>query len=802
MNEQRVNLLLVDDVDENLFALEAILEPLGENLVRASSGEEALRALLHQEFACILLDVQMPGLDGFETAELIKRRERTKHIPIIFLTAISKDEQHVFRGYTAGAVDYMFKPFEPEVLRSKVGVFIELHRKNAELQRQGALLRESELAEERRVSEERYRQLADAMPQIVWTSDRSGKANYYNRRWFEYTGMAPEEADEAAWLRVVHPDDLAQAIERRAETLSSGDVFEVEYRFRAADGSYRWHLGRAIPSRDDAGEIEFWIGTATDIHDHKRTEVAQQFLLETGAVLASSLDSVSSLHAVAQAAVPTVADWCAVHVIEEGELRQLALAHVDPQKLLFAEEVARRYPNGPSSHPARRVIESGTPELRREVADSTLEAVAQDELHLDLLRELGLRSYMCVPLAVRDNVLGAITFVTAESGRVYDEADLGFAEELARRAATAVENARLYEQAEEQARAARVLGAVGDAVVLVDNGGVVRLWNRAAEHITGVATADILGRPIADVVGAWPEIEPRIPVSDDPGESAARAETIPVEVGGRELWVSGSGVRVEEGTIYAFRDFTEERALEQMKSDFVATVSHELRTPLAAIYGAALTVRRQDLELDENLQAHLLAVIADESARLAQIVEDLLLASHLDSGRLQVALEECDAYALTRAVIDVAETHRPANVSLELDAPDGLPPVRADPEQLRQVISNLVDNAIKYSPAGGPVRVRLEPDDGIVRLTVSDTGLGIPHHEQRRIFEKFYRLDPDMTRGIGGTGLGLYIVRELVRRFNGRIWVESSEGKGSTFFVELHAAEGSRPHPSTAAASA
>ena len=187
-----VNLLLVDDHEENLVALRAILEPLGENLVSANSGEEALRALLHHDFACILLDVQMPGLDGFDTAELIKQRERSKTIPIIFLTAISKEERHVFRGYSAGAVDYLFKPFDPEVLRSKVAVFIELHRKTAELKRQGELLRERDVAEERRVSEDRYRQLADAMPQIVWAADREGRATYYNRRWFEYTGQTVE----------------------------------------------------------------------------------------------------------------------------------------------------------------------------------------------------------------------------------------------------------------------------------------------------------------------------------------------------------------------------------------------------------------------------------------------------------------------------------------------------------------------------------------------------------------------------------------------------------------------------------
>jgi signal transduction histidine kinase len=247
-------------------------------------------------------------------------------------------------------------------------------------------------------------------------------------------------------------------------------------------------------------------------------------------------------------------------------------------------------------------------------------------------------------------------------------------------------------------------------------------------------------------------------------------------------------VGFDEGTVYAFRDLTEERLLEQMRSDFVATVSHELRTPLAAIYGAALTVRRTELELDEATRDHLLDVIADESDRLASIVEDLLLASHLDSGRLKLTVEACDPRPLALAVLEAADTHLPANVTLVLDAAAELPPVRVDPQQLRQVLGNLVDNAVKYSPEGGEVRVRVEGAGASVRFSVSDSGLGIPAGEQRRIFEKFYRLDPNMTRGIGGTGLGLYISRELVRRFDGRIWVESREGEGSTFHVELPAA--------------
>ena len=267
MNDARANILLVDDHDENLLALEAILEPLGHRLVSVTSGAAALKQLLLEDFACILLDVQMPDLDGYELAELIKRRERSQHIPIVFVTALSKQEHHLYRGYSAGAVDYIFKPIDPSILRSKVAVFVELWEKNTQLRQQAAQLHEQELAALEQKSEERYRQLADAMPQIVWTSDVDGNATYFNRRWFEYTGTTPGEATAHAWHAVVHPDDLPAAVNRRDETLRTGETFEVEYRFRGGDGGYRWHLGRAIPIRNTQGTIDFWVGTATDIHD-------------------------------------------------------------------------------------------------------------------------------------------------------------------------------------------------------------------------------------------------------------------------------------------------------------------------------------------------------------------------------------------------------------------------------------------------------------------------------------------------------------------------------------------------------
>ncbi|MGI8421953.1 MAG: ATP-binding protein [Gaiellaceae bacterium] len=793
--------LMVDDRPQNLLALEAILEPLDLTLVRAASGEEALRYLLGTDVALILMDVQMPGLDGFETAELIKERERTRDIPIIFLTAISKERQHVFRGFESGAVDYMTKPYEPAVLRSKVSVFIDLHRKNQQLMRQAEQLREAELAELRRVSEDRYRFLAESIPDQVWTAVPGGELDYVNRRVTDYFGRSFEQMIGWGWSELIHPDDLPLTIARWTNALETGDEYTNEFRLRrASDGSYRWHLARALSMRGDDSAIVKWFGTNTDIDDRKQIEEQRSFIVEASSLLGSSLDYSATLAAVAELSVPVIADWCQVVIVEDdGSLRQLAVAHADPQKVKFAFELEERYPPDPEAQtgpPA--VVRTGKAELVPEITDEMLAAGAVDDLHLDLIRELGLRSYMCVPLVARERVVGTITFIAAESGRVYDADDMMLAEELARRAAVAVDNARLYTASEERARAARVLESVGDAVFLLDRDEAIRLWNPAAEAITGLAREQVLGKKAQEAIPGWSRLSDRVPIADAPGPAAF--ETVPLELGGRELWLSISGVETGEGTVYAFRDLTEERALEELRQDMVATVSHELRTPLAAIYGSALTLRRDDITLEVQLRDQLLTVIAEESDRLATIVNDLLLASQLDADTVRVSTERTDARTLAEQVIEVAGLNVPETITLELEAPRKLPKVECDPGQLRQVLGNLLENAVKYSPNGGRVRLALEPGERTLRFSVSDEGLGIPAAEQRRVFEKFYRVDPNMSRGIGGTGLGLFICRELVRRVGGRIWVESQEGSGSTFFVELPRAASGKKAPVGSAA--
>ncbi|MFP2927436.1 response regulator EpsF [Pyxidicoccus sp. 3LG] len=266
------SVLLVDDHAANLLALEAILEPLGQRLVKASSGQEALRWLLREDFALILLDVQMPDLDGFETARLIRQRQRTRYTPIIFLTATNRDEAHLVHGYAMGAADYVVKPFHPDVLRWKVEAFVALYLQQQRLQQHEAALWELERQMLERQSEQRFRRLVDSMPQLVWALLVDGTISYANRGWLDYAGLTPEQGRQReVYQRSVHPEDLPRVRAGWEGALRSGQPLELEYRLRRArDGEYRWFLARTLPEQDEQGRLAGWIATATDIDDARR----------------------------------------------------------------------------------------------------------------------------------------------------------------------------------------------------------------------------------------------------------------------------------------------------------------------------------------------------------------------------------------------------------------------------------------------------------------------------------------------------------------------------------------------------
>ncbi|MBD2524314.1 response regulator [Nostoc sp. FACHB-133] len=268
--EPKVNILLVDDKLENLLALEAILEKLGENLVRATSGEEALRCLLHQDFAVILLDVQMPGMDGFETATLIRNRGRSRHTPIIFLTAFSTSDQMLFKGYALGAVDYLLKPLDPNILTSKVTVFVELFKKTEAVKQQAAQL--VAMNAELRQSEERLRSLSTCSPVGIFEIDTEGGCRYTNPRYQIICGLKAVESLEKSWLESVHPEDRERAVASWSAYIYEGRDYSEEFRFQTAQGIIRWVQVRSSPMLSGQGELLGYVGTLEDITERKQAE--------------------------------------------------------------------------------------------------------------------------------------------------------------------------------------------------------------------------------------------------------------------------------------------------------------------------------------------------------------------------------------------------------------------------------------------------------------------------------------------------------------------------------------------------
>ncbi len=286
--QDAVNILMVDDQPGKLLTYEAILSDLGENLIKASSGKEALEKLLKTDVAVVLMDVSMPEIDGFELAEIIRQHPRFQKTAIIFISAVHLTDLDRLKGYQHGAVDYLSVPIVPEVLRAKVKVFAELHRKNQQLERLNAELekrvaeRTEELEHKALALEKLNAELAqkhqelDAIvqtaPDIIFSRNANGARDYISARFYEYTGAPPESGIGFGWLDYVHSDDKQESLSRWMQCVQSGKSYECDYRLRGADSQYRWFRARAVPVRDPEGNILRWYGTCSDIHDSKLLE--------------------------------------------------------------------------------------------------------------------------------------------------------------------------------------------------------------------------------------------------------------------------------------------------------------------------------------------------------------------------------------------------------------------------------------------------------------------------------------------------------------------------------------------------
>ena len=526
-----------------------------------------------------------------------------------------------------------------------------------------------------RQSDERFRLVARATKDVVWDWNvATGKVDWSETgpRTLRY---APGEMGGTIdwWYDHIHADDRERVVSGlHAAVEGAEELWSDEYRFRRGDGSYLMVLDRGVIVRDVSSRPVRMIGSMTDVTERRRAEETQRFLARASTLLSATLDYETAFTGLARLAVPTLADYCLVDLLEGDTIRRVAVAHVDPrkEKLLLRNE-GHPLDADPAEHPVVRAVRTGESVLVTECTGEILDTIAGTPERRRRLDQLGLRSFIVAPLWARGRVLGAITLAAAaESGRVYQPIDVVDAEDLGRRAGMAIDNAQLYEEAQRAIR--------------------------AREEVLGV-------------------------------------------------------------------------------------VSHDLRNPLNVIMMSAAQLDA----IDERRAgtAELYERIERAARQMEVMIRDLLDLSSIDAGHFAVELQRQELAPVLR---EAEHMLRPLaagkSLTLRSEISEPLPPLSIDNAQLLRVLSNLIGNAIKYTPSGGTITLRTVLQASSVRVSVSDTGPGIPPEQLPFVFDRYWQAKPGERHGVG---LGLPIAKGIVEAHGGTIGVESPPGAGATFWFTL-----------------
>ncbi len=444
---QRARILLVDDHSENLMALRSFLTRPDYELVECTSGSDALKKILKYEFAVILLDVVMPGLDGLETARIIRQREASRHIPILFLTAAGAEMGQIYKAYSVGAVDYLVKPIEPDIVKAKVAVFVELWRKEGQIRAQEAQLRDAE----RRRSEQALKE-SDALYEATFDKAAIGIAHMAtdghwlraNQKLADIVGYSRAELVQLRVQDLAHPDDVEHIVSDLRRVLSGEvETLAEERRYCHRDGRTIWVSLTVSLLKDDAGRPRHFVSIIEDITERRLRANRRQFLTEASETLLASFDDPTTLARVGRLAVPTVADWCMVDLAAPGgQGEPIVIVHADRTQTGVLEQWALAERNG-SRLRLVDLLRDGQPALLSELPKAW--TMGHELASGDLADAT---SVLVVPVVARDEILGTIAFGVS-SGRRYGPADLAMAEDLAHRVSLAVDNARLYREARD-----------------------------------------------------------------------------------------------------------------------------------------------------------------------------------------------------------------------------------------------------------------------------------------------------------------------------------------------------------------
>ncbi len=509
----------------------------------------------------------------------------------------------------------------------------------------------------------------------------------------------------------------------------------------------------------------------------------RDYLLDISRALTSRLDLQEVLRMILHAATTMLA----------GEIGIIALRHEDSFHVRAAIGVE-------SEH--IELFDDLLHELPQQGAEQVDVAHFQSRMRSVARRiDLNLRQVVSLPMSFGEDMLG-ILFIFRSYAGTPNENDYRLLQSFADQAAIAVHNARLYERSNhERKRLAAILDHSADGVMILDSDLRVESWNRAITRMTGLTADHAIGRP-HDVVIRWEsrELGQTLEEAIQDGWPCNASATNPagtVYVQGDIERLDGTTLSVgityapltrEDGTLQNIianvRDITHFREAERLKSTFISVISHELKTPVALIKGYADALNREDAHWDQNTVRNGLTVIEEEADRLTELIENLLAASKLQAEGMKIVQEDVRLPRLAQQAIERFQTQTDHH-TLIASFPDDFPVITGDSRRLRQVLDNLVSNAIKYAPNGGEIAIRGTYDDHWVQVDVSDQGDGIPPDQIDRIFERFYRVNNSLAQKAPGTGLGLYLASAVINAHRGKIWASNNPDGGATFTFVL-----------------
>lgn len=599
--------------------------------------------------------------------------------------------------------------------------------------------------------------------------------------------------------QLVHPDDFKRLKQEAQICKRNHTDQESEFRVFFPDSTIHWLKVKARFYYNARGKATKLVGINYDITKRKALEETLQFKAESSRILNSSLEYEQTLSQVAKLAIRYIADWCSVTLVENGQLNLVAITHSDPDKVVWAKHLQQQNPPKLSDPTGvAKVIRTGKTEFYPLISEDIIRKTISDKKTLKILKKLQLTSIIIAPIKTKDKTIGAISFVSAESKRIYTQRDVEMAEQLASRASLAIENASLYKQVwQEQERLHNVVSNVPGVVWEAwgkpdDKHQRINYVSAYVETMLGYTVQDWLSSPNFWLKIVHPQDQTRAAQESANffnSGTGGRSRFRWIKKDGSSIWVESQSqvIKDSSGKSVGLRgvtmDITSTMEVEQRKDEFISIASHELKTPITSIRVFTQILLAACEEKGTAKEKTYLLRMRSQIDKLTQLVSDLLDISKIEVGKLELRKE---TFQLGLLVTEVVENMQATTDSHKLVVKgSSIKKIHGDRDRIGQVLINFLSNAIKYSPNGKPIIISTHENKQTITVAVKDKGIGIKSKHLEHIFERFYRVFDATEKTFPGLGIGLFICKEIIQRHNGSIHVESKLHKGSTFSFTL-----------------